>query len=93
MLENLYKLLYKIKNNNIVDKNNNKFISKYTKSKSRYTKFKAKSRYTKFKAKSKHTPENTNIDEDLIDNSTIIEQQKILEKLIIRQARRKIELQ
>ena len=30
MLENLYKLLYKIKNNNIVDKNNNKFISKYT---------------------------------------------------------------
>lgn len=81
MLENIYKMLYIIKN-----KNNTKSKSKFNNLVSKYIKSKSKS-------KSKRTTENTNTNEDFINSSPITEQKKILEKIIIRQERRKIELQ
>jgi hypothetical protein len=90
MLENIYKLLYKIKDNNIVNKfknNNPTSASKHKKSESKHKKSESKHK----KSASKHKTENTKSDEDFIDKPTLSEQQKILEKLIIRQTRRKIE--
>ena len=90
MLENIYKLLYKIKDNNIVNKfknNNPKSTPKHNKSASKHNKSASKHN----KPASKQKTENTKSDEDFIDKPTLGEQQKILEKLIIRQTRRKIE--
>ena len=75
MLENIYKLLYKIKQNKVVNK-----LMKLPKSPP-----------INRKSTPKHNSENNESNEDFIDKATIDKKQIMLEKLIIRQARRKIE--
>ena len=90
MLENIYKLLYKIKENKVLNKLMNLSKIKENKVFDKLMNL-SKSAPIDKKSTSKHNPENTESNEDFIGKPTIHEKQIMLEKLIIRQARRKIE--